>query len=680
MGIVRLVKARVLTTRRKSQEVLNELYRFGDFHIEEGDGERLREVEELYARVRELHLELEAVVRELSVSAEKGPLEVLMKGDLPDPEVVEVKRIEEALERLEEEAGPVLRELTRLRKEEEEIAAKTRELRKRLEELEAFAALGREASVLKGLRRFRASVFVVPSSAVEEARKALQDFVVVDTPIGEGRSTLLALSRPQDAERVLRIARGMNLTPLRLEGMPDDAAEEATRVRSEIESLESKRTEVEREIERIKLERGPRIAALRDLAQSLRSGVDKLREPELKRVVVIEGYIPEERKEEFTRTVGNKAYTELEEVEVHGHHDGHEGRGVPTLVRHGKLVESFSPITSMQGVPGYNEVDPTPFISLFIVVFYGMMFADLGQGLVIMTVGLLLWRRARGYLKTWGKLLTFLGAGAATVGFLIQEAFGFGIYEFTGIKPVIELLEKHGATKALSQGAILTLFTFAPLLGAAHIMLGMLLGAVKYAKQGELGEAIFSKGVTMVMYLMGIMFAIAFIGAGGFEGMTTLNEPAPLIGLPIATVGTIALYGIMACLVLLVIGRPLSSVLGIGPKTSIVGGIGAGLLEILENIIHFMSNTLSYLRVPILMVIHAALMLLVNSTYAGIGLAALPILVIGNLGVMALEGTLAFIQALRLHLYEFFSKFYEGSGRPFEPLRMESRLLRILIR
>jgi V/A-type H+-transporting ATPase subunit I len=47
---------------------------------------------------------------------------------------------------------------------------------------------------------------------------------------------------------------------------------------------------------------------------------------------------------------------------------------------------------------------------------------------------------------------------------------------------------------------------------------------------------------------------------------------------------------------------------------------------------------------------------------------------------MALEGTLAFIQALRLHLYEFFSKFYEGSGTPFRPLRLESRLLRLVFR
>ncbi|MEM2041941.1 MAG: V-type ATPase 116kDa subunit family protein, partial [Nitrososphaerota archaeon] len=285
-----------------------------------------------------------------------------------------------------------------------------------------------------------------------------------------------------------------------------------------------------------------------------------------------------------------------------------------------------------------------------------------------------------GYLRVWGKLLLLLGISAAAVGFAIQEAFGFGIYNLTGLKPVIELVEHHGEAKVLSQHAVLTLFSFAPLLGFVHITLGMLLGAVKYAKAGELGEAIFSKGVSIAMYVFGLLFAIAFIGAGGFDKMFVSQDPAPLIGVPIAQLGTISVYGVLASLVLLVLGRPISGALGIGHRTSIVAGIGAGLLEVLENIIHFMSNTLSYLRVPILMVIHVALMMLVNAAWEGLSWASLPILFIGNVGIMALEGTLAFIQALRLHLYEFFSKFYEGTGSPFRPLRLESRLLRLVFR
>ncbi|MDJ0274778.1 MAG: hypothetical protein NYU90_06210 [Aigarchaeota archaeon] len=682
MGVVGLLRARVVVPRSRVGEVLNDLYRFGEFHVTEQDGERLRDVEELYARARSLYLELEATVRELDVTVERGPLQVLLSGDLPDPEEVKVSNVAEALDLIEREARPVLEELRALRQELSSVSERLKSLESRAEVLEALRGLGSVGAELRQLRRFHVSLFTLPASAVEEARRALQDFVVVHERIGEGRALLAVVCRPRDSDRVMRIARGLNLTPVQLDQVPQDVEAALASVREELGELRRREGELRARLAAIREEKGPRLAALRDLASELRESLDRFREAGIRRAAVIEGYLPEEMKDEFLSAIGRRAYVELEEVEHHTGHggEGHQEEAPPTLLRHNSFSEAFRPITSMQGIPGYGEIDPTPYVSVFLMVFYGIMFADLGQGLVIAAVGFLLMRRARGYLRVWGKLLLLLGISAATVGFAIQEAFGFGIYNLTGLKPVIELVEHHGEAKVLSQSAVLTLFSFAPLLGFVHITLGMLLGAVKYAKAGELGEAIFSKGVSIAMYVFGLLFAIAFIGAGGFDRMFVSQDPAPLIGVPIAQLGTISVYGVLASLVLLVLGRPISGALGIGHRTSIVAGIGAGLLEVLENIIHFMSNTLSYLRVPILMVIHVALMMLVNAAWEGLSWASLPILFIGNVGIMALEGTLAFIQALRLHLYEFFSKFYEGTGSPFRPLRLESRLLRLVFR
>ena len=684
MGIAGLLRARVVVPRGRAGELLNDLYRFGDFHVTENDGDRLRDVEELYSRARSIYLELEATVRELDVNVERGPLQVLMEGDLPDPEEVSVSDVREALDLIEREARPILEGLRAIWQDLSDVSERLRTLASRAEVLEVLRGLGRTASELGQLKRFHVSLFTLQSSALEEARRAFQDFVVVQERIGEGRALLAVICRPRDSDRVVRIARGLNLFQVQLDRVPQDVEAELAAVRRELEELGKREEELRRRLSEIREEKGPRLAALRDLASEMRESLDRFREAGLRRAVVIEGYVPREREKEFLSAVGRRAYVELEEAGHHGGHvpegHGHEGPKPPTLLRHNKFFEAFRPVTLMQGIPGYGEIDPTPYVSVFLMVFYGIMFADLGQGLVIAVVGYLLMRRARSYLRVWGKLLLLLGLSAAAVGFLVQEAFGFGIYNLTGLKPVIELVEHHGEAKVLSQQAVLTLFSFAPLLGFVHITLGMLLGAVKYAKAGELGEAIFSKGVSMAMYVFGLLFAIAFIGAGGFERMFTSQDPAPLVGLPIAQLGTVSVYGVLASLVLLIAGRPISGILGIGHRTSLVAGIGAGLLEVLENIIHFMSNTLSYLRVPILMVIHVALMMLVNAAWEGLGLASLPILIIGNIGIMALEGTLAFIQALRLHLYEFFSKFYEGSGAPFRPLRLESRLLRLVFR
>jgi len=684
MGVAGLLRARLVVPRSRAGELLNELYRFGDFHVTEQNGDRLREVEDLYSRAKSIYIELETASRELNITVERGPLQVLMEGDLPEPEEMSVADVREALDLIEREARPVLEELRSLMKGLSEVSERLKSLTSRAEVLEVLRGLGRTASELWQLKRFHVSLFTLQPSALEEAKRAFQGFVVVHERIGEGRALLAVICRPRDSDRVVRIARGLNLTQVQMDKAPQDVEAELSAVRRELEELREREEELRRRLSEIREEKGPRLAALRDLALEMKESLDRFREAGLKRAVVIEGYLPREREEEFLSAVGRRAYVELEEAGHHGGHGaeghGHGGHGPPTLLRHNKFFEAFRPITMMQGIPGYGEIDPTPYVSVFLMVFYGIMFADLGQGLVIAVVGYLLMRKARSYLRVWGKLLLLLGLSAAAVGFAIQEAFGFGIYNLTGLKPVIELVEHHGEAKVLSQQAVLTLFSFAPLLGFVHITLGMLLGAVKYARAGELGEAIFSKGVSLAMYVFGLLFAIAFIGAGGFDRMFTSQHPAPLLGVPIAQLGTISVYGILASLVLLIVGRPISGMLGIGHRTSIVAGIGTGLLEVLENIIHFMSNTLSYLRVPILMVIHVALMMLVNAAWEGLGLASLPILIIGNIGIMALEGTLAFIQALRLHLYEFFSKFYEGSGTPFRPLRLESRLLRLVFR
>jgi V/A-type H+-transporting ATPase subunit I len=79
------------------------------------------------------------------------------------------------------------------------------------------------------------------------------------------------------------------------------------------------------------------------------------------------------------------------------------------------------------------------------------------------------------------------------------------------------------------------------------------------------------------------------------------------------------------------------------------------------------------------MIIHIALMLLINAAWEAMGPASIGTLIIGNIGVMGLEGLLVFIQSLRLHLYEFFSKFYTGEGTVFKPLTLESERFRVVL-
>ncbi|MFH0897732.1 MAG: V-type ATPase 116kDa subunit family protein [Candidatus Bathyarchaeota archaeon] len=93
----------------------------------------------------------------------------------------------------------------------------------------------------------------------------------------------------------------------------------------------------------------------------------------------------------------------------------------------------------------------------------------------------------------------------------------------------------------------------------------------------------------------------------------------------------------------------------------------SGFIDFFIELIELASNTISYIRLAVLFLVHSLLLSILNNVFV-LGLAALPIVVLGNIGIIALEGLVVFIQSLRLHFYEFFSKFFQGGGKSYSPV------------
>ena len=102
-------------------------------------------------------------------------------------------------------------------------------------------------------------------------------------------------------------------------------------------------------------------------------------------------------------------------------------------------------------------------------------------------------------------------------------------------------------------------------------------------------------------------------------------------------------------------------------------------MDFLLSIIELASNTFYYMRLAILYLIHAILTSMIAMSWESLKWSSLPLIVIGNLGIVALEGMMAFIQSSRLHFYEFFSKFYQGTGKVYAPLRFTGKNTKILL-
>ena len=302
-----------------------------------------------------------------------------------------------------------------------------------------------------------------------------------------------------------------------------------------------------------------------------------------------------------------------------------QGAQPPRVLNNPRWLKPFEPFAKALGVPGADEADPTPVLALVVPLLFGYMFGDVGQGLLLVLLGLWLSRRFE-----LARLLVACGVSAMVFGLLFGSVFG--------IEHLIPALWLHPLSHPLPVLAV-------PLLFAVGLLsLGQLLSGLGALWRGRLREWLLVDAGFLVMYL-GLVALLALPQAGGWLGWL------PLAGLVWYLVGSF-----------LVARRLLGALTALG--------------QLAEHGLQLLTNTLSFARVGAFALAHAALSAAIM-TMAGAapGWAAPVIVVLGNLIVILLEGLVVSIQTTRLVLFEFFNRFLRGTGRVFEPLAPPSGLL-----
>lgn len=322
----------------------------------------------------------------------------------------------------------------------------------------------------------------------------------------------------------------------------------------------------------------------------------------------------------------------------------------PTKMKNSILTRAYMFYTEIYGVPSYNEIDPTGLIAVVYTLLYGIMFADLGQGIVLAIVGYFMYKLKGMRL---GKILIPCGISAAIFGTVFGSVFG---YEEL-LNPMFHALGFEEKPIEIMDSALMFIVV-SIVLGVAVIIVSMLFNVFSSIKKRDLGSAIFGhNGICgIILYSSLILLLInMFMGLG-------ISTKALAIG------------GILVPVILIFLHAPLGDIVsGRKPKIeSISDFIIENFFELFEVILSYMSNTLSFLRVGAFVLIHACMMS-TFSALAGItggGVAAIIIMIFGNIFVIALEGLLVGIQVLRLNFYEIFSRFYDGDGIPFTPIKI----------
>ena len=360
----------------------------------------------------------------------------------------------------------------------------------------------------------------------------------------------------------------------------------------------------------------------------------------------IVGFVPKRRSDEFL-----SLFDEFESVSVLMQPADENGKLKPPIkLRNNRFSQPFSMFVDMYGLPSYNGINPTSFVAVTYTLLFGIMFGDLGQGLVLAIAGALLWKFKKFAL---GPILTRIGISGAVFGLFYGSVFGYEelldpVYESLGIT-FLPFKIMHNVS---------TILVAAIVIGVLIMFISIMINIVVGIKNKHYAEALFgNNGIAGLLFFGSLLF-----GAVG-----------TLMGSRIFTPVYIAVF-IIIPLIMMFLREPLACWVR-GRKYEMEGGmvdfVASNFFEVFEFLLGYATNTLSFVRIGGFVLSHASMMLVVMALAEQVSGAAVPIVVIfGNIFVMGIEGLLVGIQTLRLEFYEIFSRFYSGDGRPFTPVKI----------
>ena len=337
---------------------------------------------------------------------------------------------------------------------------------------------------------------------------------------------------------------------------------------------------------------------------------------------------------------------------------------VPVQVKHGKIVSNFERMIFSYGSPLYGTIDPTPFVALFFTVLFGIMFGDAGQGLCFLIIGILCCLKKikiSGWEK-FGGIFCCIGISSTIMGLLTGEFFAnetllrpFALW-VTGLfgTPHAPILHMMPSSDPASITRMFAFFGFTISIGFIINSCGLIINIINQFSLRRIGKALFGK--------TGISGAVFFWYVIVFAVRVALFNHAPAAYDWVIISVSLFLTACSEIFQRLVDGeRP---ILENGLFSAVIGAV----VEIIEVISSYLSNTVSFVRVGAFALAHAVLGYIIN-TFVELapGAGGIAVAILGNAIVVVLEGMIVAIQVVRLQYYEFFSKFFSETGREFKP-------------
>ncbi len=355
--------------------------------------------------------------------------------------------------------------------------------------------------------------------------------------------------------------------------------------------------------------------------------------------LVMEGWMPAEREQELAQVFDKyQCAWDTRDPEPSEYPD------VPVKLKNNKVTNALNMVTEMYSLPAYDGVDPNPLMAPFFILFYGLMMADMGYGLIMILAALVAMRKIKPRAGTLSfcQLLLYGGISTFIMGALTGGLFGNAPEQ---IGKILGKPEGWGVLPSLfnpmTDSMLVLIGSMA--LGLIHLNTGMVISAVEKVKKGDKAGAFWEEGSLWVT-LVGIVLAVLGVGS--------------VAGVPVVLV-----IGI-----LMILYGGTRGAKGLGKLTSVFG-------TLYNTLTGWFGDILSYSRIMALMLAGSVIATVFNT----IGVIAnsfwlfIPVFLIGHALNFALNLLGCYVHDLRLQCLEYFGKFYKDGGRPFAPLAIKTK-------
>ena len=651
MAIVKMNKFTLLTFESKKEALLERLQAFASAEFINLQDENLLENNEVLKDLTKDSVDSDIAKWEEQLSKVKFALQFL-NNYVPKQSLIKSLRQEKLSLTMEELENKVLNSnweevYDKVKEREEKLAKLENEktkLQGNVQSLKPYEAFNAPLSTLKELKATSYFLGSVANQYSESLQSDLNDCYVEIISKDNNDTYFFALANKDNAEAVEEALRGVGFTPFKTDEdetplkLIHDYNERISLIDSDKFIIKEELAGYDEELKTIQL-----AYEYYNNLVSRKSISSKFLKTES--TTLIQGWVPVKENEKFTKiaggVLGEDYYLNFEEVKEEEIDD------VPIQLENNDLNASFEDVTSMYALPKYNDIDPTPFVTPFYLIFFGMMVADAGYGLLMLigTLCALKFFHFDDGMKKMIKFFMYLSFPTIVFGLIYGSFFG----DLLPIKGLID-----------TSTDVMTILAMSVIFGAIQIVFGLCIKAALLIRMGKKTEALMDVGSWMLS-----LFSI-----GGVVAASMLNIPV---------LKTISIAGI-------IIGF-LAIVLTQGRQMESKGGkIGQGLYE-LYGITSYLSDLVSYTRLMAIGLsggsIAGAINMIMNmvtdngNSVIGMILFGPLIFIIFQTVNFLLSLLSGYVHTLRLTYVEYFSKFYDGGGRAFEPFESKNEYIKL---